>query len=150
MARLNDAFRRLPRDGHDAHERILHWNGPGTPARQQPDPSAAAHVGRAVGFGWTAPCPASPSLWPSSRAQRPWPQRSRPSLPPLPLPFAATGNEPGWRLDIADGRIALVADYGSTRLEMRAGEPQPVPGGRRHAGNADGRVLVVTVFESPL
>jgi heat shock protein HslJ len=69
------------------------------------------------------------------------------SLPPLPLPFTATGNEPGWRLDIADGRITLVADYGSTRLEMRAGEPQPVPGGRRLAGNADGRVLVVTVFD---
>jgi heat shock protein HslJ len=69
------------------------------------------------------------------------------SVPPLPLPFTATGNEPGWRLDIADGRITLVADYGSMRLEMPAGDPQPVPGGRRHAGNADGRVLVVTVLD---
>jgi heat shock protein HslJ len=69
------------------------------------------------------------------------------SLAPLPLPLVATGNEPGWRIDIAEGRVTLVADYGATRLEMRAGEPQPVPGGRRYAGNADGRVLVVAVLD---
>jgi heat shock protein HslJ len=73
---------------------------------------------------------------------------AQPASPaPLPLPFAATGNEPGWRLDIADGRITLVADYGSSRLEMRASEPQPLSGGRRYAGNADGRVLVIAVFD---
>jgi heat shock protein HslJ len=69
------------------------------------------------------------------------------SVPPLPVPFTATGNEPGWRLDVADGRITLVADYGSIRLAMPAAEPQSVSGGRRYAGNADGRVLVVTVLD---
>src|SRR5262245_7560033 len=69
------------------------------------------------------------------------------SVPPLPLPFTATGNEPGWRLDIADGRLTLLADYGEIRLEMAAGAPQAVPGGRRLAGNADGQVLVVTVLD---
>jgi heat shock protein HslJ len=70
-----------------------------------------------------------------------------PTRPPLPLPFTATGNEPGWRLEIADDRITLDADYGTTKLTMRAGTPQPVPDGRRYAGNADGRVLVVTVLD---
>ena len=65
----------------------------------------------------------------------------------LATPFSAAGNEPGWRLDIAEGRITLLADYGSTKLEMRAGEPQPLPGGRRYAGNADGHVLIVTVLD---
>jgi heat shock protein HslJ len=68
-------------------------------------------------------------------------------LPPLPLPFTATGNEPGWRVEITADRITLDADYGTTKLTMRAGAPQPVPGGRRYAGNADGRVLVVTVLD---
>ena len=69
------------------------------------------------------------------------------ALPPLPVPFTATGNEPGWHLEITGDRITLVADYGTTKLTMRAGAPQPVPGGRRYAGNADGRVLVVTVLD---
>ena len=66
-------------------------------------------------------------------------------LPPLPEPFTAVGNEPGWRLEITEDRITLEADYGTTKLTMRAGVPQSVPGGRRYAGNADGRVLIVTV-----
>jgi len=74
----------------------------------------------------------------------------RPAPPAaLPLPFAAVGHEPGWRLDIAgDGRITLVTDYGSTKLSLAARAPEPVAGGRRYAGNADGRVVVVTVIDT--
>jgi heat shock protein HslJ len=72
---------------------------------------------------------------------------AQPTPPPLPVPFTATGNEPGWRLEISDDRITLDADYGTTKLTMRAGAPQPVPGGRRYAGNADGRVLGITVLD---
>jgi len=66
---------------------------------------------------------------------------------PLPLPFAAVGNEPGWRLEITADTISLVADYGATKVSMRARPAEPVPGGRRYAGNADGRVMVVTVLD---
>lgn len=67
---------------------------------------------------------------------------------PLPLPFTAGGSEPGWRLEIAaDRRVALLADYGSTKVSMIAREPESVTGGRRYAGNADGQVLVVTVID---
>jgi heat shock protein HslJ len=67
--------------------------------------------------------------------------------PALTLPYVAGGHEPGWRLDIAaDGRITLQADYGATTLSMPARPPEPVAGGRRYAGNADGRVLIVTVI----
>jgi heat shock protein HslJ len=76
------------------------------------------------------------------------PPRAAPSAP-LPLPFVATGNEPGWRLDITAEAITLVADYGATKLSMRWRPPEPVAGGRRYAGNADGRVLVVTVLDHP-
>ncbi len=32
-------------------------------------------------------------------------------------PFRARGNEPGWHLEIADGRLVLVTDYGAERRE---------------------------------
>jgi uncharacterized membrane protein len=68
--------------------------------------------------------------------------------PALTLPYVAAGHEPEWRLDIAaDGRITLLADYGATTLSMPARAPEPVAGGRRYAGNADGRVLIVTVID---
>lgn len=66
---------------------------------------------------------------------------------PLPLPFVAVGNEPGWRVDITAEAITLESDYGATKVSMRMRRPEPVPGGRRYAGNADGRVMVVTVLD---
>ena len=69
------------------------------------------------------------------------------ALPPLPCRSRRRATSLAGASTSPTGRITLVADYGSTKLEMRAGEPQPVPGGRRYAGNADGRVLVVTVLD---
>jgi uncharacterized membrane protein len=34
--------------------------------------------------------------------------------------FSATGNEPGWRLDLDEGQLTLQADYGKTRVAMTA------------------------------
>ncbi|MEQ8968147.1 MAG: META domain-containing protein [Azospirillaceae bacterium] len=42
--------------------------------------------------------------------------------------LAARGNEPGWTLEIADGRLVYVGDYGETRLEA------PVEGSTRRDG----------------
>lgn len=39
-----------------------------------------------------------------------------PSGPPVDLPFAASGTEPGWALEIAPERLRLQAHYGETRL----------------------------------
>ncbi|NBB69695.1 MAG: META domain-containing protein [Alphaproteobacteria bacterium] len=39
------------------------------------------------------------------------------AVPRPEQPFRARGNEPGWHLDIAEGRIALVTDYGAERRE---------------------------------
>lgn len=67
--------------------------------------------------------------------------------PVLELPFVAVGHEPGWRLEITETGSTLVTDYGSTTLRMAAREPEPVPGGRRYAGNAGGRALVAKVLD---
>jgi heat shock protein HslJ/uncharacterized lipoprotein YbaY len=37
--------------------------------------------------------------------------------PKAPRPYRAQGNEPGWTLSIADGRVTLTADYGARTVE---------------------------------
>jgi heat shock protein HslJ/membrane-bound inhibitor of C-type lysozyme len=37
--------------------------------------------------------------------------------------FRATGNEPGWMLEIAGGRLTLLLDYGASRVEAEAERP---------------------------
>jgi heat shock protein HslJ len=44
------------------------------------------------------------------------PERSR-AGPAFEQPFRARGNEPGWHLEIAGGRVVLVTDYGAERRE---------------------------------
>jgi heat shock protein HslJ/uncharacterized membrane protein len=63
-----------------------------------------------------------------------------------PPSFTATGNEPGWRLDVTDGRLTLVTDYGATRTTMPAPNVETVSGGRRYSGSGDGRTVSVTVL----
>jgi heat shock protein HslJ len=43
-------------------------------------------------------------------------------------PFRAGGNEPGWHIEIADGRIALVTGYGAQRAEAPLPEPETEDG----------------------
>lgn len=62
--------------------------------------------------------------------------------------FRATGNEPGWVLEIRDGEsVVLVADYGSSRYEIARAETatDPVSGGRvlRSAGSPAGFEVIL-------
>ncbi len=62
--------------------------------------------------------------------------------------FRATGNEPGWVLEIRDGEsIVLIADYGSSRYEIVHPETalDPLSGGRviRGAGSPAGFEVIL-------
>jgi heat shock protein HslJ len=46
--------------------------------------------------------------------------------------YEALGNEPGWHLAIANGRIDYVGDYGETKLGVPRPEPRPSFNGRRY------------------
>lgn len=61
--------------------------------------------------------------------------------------FSATGNEPGWRLDIAEGQLTLQADYGKTRIAMTAPRAETVPGGTKYAGTAGSHKVTVTILD---
>ncbi len=61
--------------------------------------------------------------------------------------FRATGNEPGWQLDITATTITLSADYGKTRIEVPAPPPQTSAGLRKYISRYGGEDLTVSVFE---
>lgn len=63
------------------------------------------------------------------------------------LPFRATGNEPGWRLDITARTMTLVADDGRTRIEAPTPVAEPGEGFTRFRAPAAGIGLVATIFE---
>jgi uncharacterized membrane protein len=46
--------------------------------------------------------------------------------------YRALGQEPGWTVTIADGRIDYVGDYGETRIVVARPEPRPTFNGRRY------------------
>ena len=46
--------------------------------------------------------------------------------------YRALGQEPGWNLAIAQGRIDYVGDYGETRIAAPRPEPRPSSNGRRY------------------
>ena len=64
-----------------------------------------------------------------------------------PAAFRATGNEPGWRLDISDGRITLLTDLGQTRTVMPAPSPTVKGATRTYAARAQDRAMTVTVTD---
>lgn len=47
---------------------------------------------------------------------------------PASADFRAYGNEPGWGIEINDGRIVLVTEYGALRREAALPPPSPEPG----------------------
>jgi heat shock protein HslJ/uncharacterized lipoprotein YbaY/uncharacterized membrane protein len=61
--------------------------------------------------------------------------------------FSATGNEPGWRLDLDEGQLTLQADYGKTRVAMTAPPAETVPGGRKYTGTAGSHTVAVTILD---
>src|SRR5690606_23164902 len=62
-------------------------------------------------------------------------------------PFRATGNEPGWRLDLDAESMALLMDNGQTRIEAPTPAPERGHDTRRYRASAAGRPLTVTVFD---
>ena len=46
--------------------------------------------------------------------------------------YRALGQEPGWTVAIANGRIDYVGDYGETRIGVARPEPRPTFNGRRY------------------
>ena len=60
------------------------------------------------------------------------------AVPAITTPFPAAehyralGQEPGWNVTIADGRIDYVGDYGETRITVARPEPRPTFNGRRY------------------
>jgi heat shock protein HslJ/membrane-bound inhibitor of C-type lysozyme len=61
--------------------------------------------------------------------------------------FRATGNEPGWQLDITGTTMTLLADYGKTRIEVPAPQPTTSAGLRKYTANYGGKNLTVSIFE---
>ncbi|MFN3938254.1 MAG: META domain-containing protein [Gemmobacter sp.] len=53
----------------------------------------------------------------------------RPVVPPRLLPFRATGNEPGWALELSNTRLLYVGSYGADRIETALPEAEPTPTG---------------------
>jgi heat shock protein HslJ/membrane-bound inhibitor of C-type lysozyme len=61
--------------------------------------------------------------------------------------FRATGNEPGWQLDLTGTTMTLTADYGKTRIEVPAPMPQTSAGLRKYISRDGGEDLTVSIFE---
>ncbi|MCZ2096154.1 MAG: META domain-containing protein [Anaerolineae bacterium] len=76
---------------------------------------------------------------------RPWPECVTERTPGLPL--HATGNEPGWRLDITERAMSLLADDGRTHVEAPTPVAEPGEGFTRFRAPAAGVGLVVTIFD---
>lgn len=61
--------------------------------------------------------------------------------------FSATGNEPGWRLDIVNGQLTLLTNNGATRTTLPAPKPEAIPSGRKYTASTDGRVVTAMVLD---
>lgn len=84
------------------------------------------------------PAAGDPSPWEAARARG--------------IDFRATGNEPGWFLELDDGvQIVLVTDYGRRRYEMPAPEPEVDETARRVTFRAEsrGNRLVLVLAPGP-
>ena len=63
------------------------------------------------------------------------------------VPFRATGNEPGWRLDIGESEMTLLADNGETRLVTPTPTPEKAQGSRKYVATSGGSDLTVTILD---
>ncbi len=61
--------------------------------------------------------------------------------------FRATGNEPGWKLEIGDTRMAFLADNGQTRIEVPPPVAETTAEFRKYRAKTGSHELTVTIFE---
>ncbi len=76
------------------------------------------------------------------------------ALPPCAVagrrePFRATGNEPGWRLDIDATELTLLAHNGKTRFVAPTPRAAETDGARKYVTRHDGSDIAVTISERP-
>ncbi len=76
---------------------------------------------------------------------QPWPACVAERAPSLP--YRATGNEPGWRLDITAHTITLLVDGGRIHVEAPTPIAEPGEGFTRFRAAAAGAGLVATIFD---
>lgn len=62
--------------------------------------------------------------------------------------FRASGNEPGWRLDITEDSMTLLLDNGQSRVAAATPPVQMMGDRRRYAATAAGRSLTASVADS--
>lgn len=51
---------------------------------------------------------------------------------PAEVAYTARGQEPGWAVTIADGRIDYIGDYGEKRIDVARPEPRTTFNGHRY------------------
>jgi uncharacterized membrane protein len=95
----------------DGGEFVMH---PGTQSRHSGEGRNPAFLAALVLFSLAACAPTPP---PSTPAQE---------------RYTARGQEPGWTLTIANGRIDYVGDYGQTRISVPRPDPRTTFNGHRY------------------
>jgi len=103
---------------------------------QNPDAPSNAVAQANVTEPETATEPAAPPQPPPMPlvppAPPPPPAPPAPPAPPSAATYKALGQEPGWALTIAGGRIDYQGNYGEKRIKVPAPEPKAIPKGRRY------------------
>jgi heat shock protein HslJ len=61
--------------------------------------------------------------------------------------FRATGNEPGWRLDIGSGEMTLLTNFGQDRLVVPAPTPQVAGATTRYVARTNQGELTATIVD---
>jgi heat shock protein HslJ/uncharacterized lipoprotein YbaY len=63
--------------------------------------------------------------------------------------FRATGNEPGWRLEITDAKMTFIGDYGQTRIETPTPAAQTTAEFTQYATGTGSHELIVRILDRP-
>jgi uncharacterized membrane protein len=64
------------------------------------------------------------------------------------LPYQAQGNEPGWKLSLADGELALEWDYGQQQVHMPLPLGQPMSSGSRYIATNNQHTVAVDIVHA--
>ncbi|HYQ92369.1 MAG TPA: META domain-containing protein, partial [Candidatus Competibacteraceae bacterium] len=61
--------------------------------------------------------------------------------------FRATGNEPGWKLEIGGNRMSFLADTGQIRIEVPTPAAETTAEFRKYRAKTGGHDLTITIFD---